>query len=352
MRTEDLDTPAVLVDLDRVERNLRRAQDYADRHGLRLRPHIKTHKLVRFARWQMDLGAHGITCQKLGEAECMAAGGIADILVTYNILGAAKLRRLAELHARVRMAVVADSREVVEGYAATFTDPGHRLRVLVECDTGAGRCGVQTPREALELARTVAAAPGLAFAGLMTFQPRDATAATEAWLAEARDLLAAAGLPPATVSAGGTPDLFRAAEIASATEYRPGTYIYSDRMQVAWGHGTLEDCALTVLTTVVARPTAERAILDAGSKVLAADTAPVPGHGHIREYPEAVIRGLSEEHAIVDVSACPHEPRIGERVRVIPNHVCPVVNLTDRVHLLRGDRVEEIVPVDARGRVT
>ncbi len=352
MRPEDLDTPAVLVDLAKVERNLRRAQDYADRHRLRLRPHVKTHKLVRFARWQLRLGARGITCQKLGEAECMADGGIDDILVTYNILGAAKLRRLAALHSRIRVAVVADSREVVAGYASAFTDPGRPLPVLVECDTGAGRCGVQTPGEAVELARTVAAAPGLRFDGLATFQPRDATAATEAWLAEARELLAAAGLPPATVSAGGTPDLFRAAEIPTATEYRPGTYIYSDRMQVAWGHGTLEDCALTVLTTVVSRPTPERAVLDAGSKVLAADAAPVPGHGHILEYPEAVIRTLNEEHATVDLSACPRKPNIGDRVRVIPNHVCVVSNLVDRVHLLRDDRIEEVVPVDARGRVT
>ncbi len=352
MYTADLDTPAVLVDLEKVERNLRRARDYAERHGLSLRPHIKTHKLLRFARRQLDLGARGITCQKLGEAECMADGGIDDILVTYNILGAAKLARLAALHARIRLAVVADSREVVDGYAAAFTDPRKPLSVLVECDTGAGRCGVQTPAAALELAKAIAAPPGLRFAGLMTYQPQGATATTDAWLAEARRLLCAAGLPPETVSAGGTPDLLRAAEISSATEYRPGTYIYSDRMQVAWGHGTLEDCALTVLTTVVSRPTAERAILDAGSKVLAADTAPVPGHGHILEFPDAVIRSLSEEHATVDVSACPHKPGIGERVRVIPNHVCPVSNLVDRVHLLRGDRIEEILPVDARGRST
>ncbi len=352
MRIGDLDTPAVLVDLDKVERNLRRAQDYADRHGLFLRPHIKTHKLVRFAQWQLRLGARGITCQKLGEAECMADGGIDDILVTYNILGTAKLARLAALHARIRVAVVADGREVVEGYAATFGDPGHPLPVLIECDTGAGRCGVQTPADTVALARNIAASAGLRFAGLMTYQPQGARAATDAWLAEACDLLSEAGLPPPTISAGGTPDLLHAAEIPTATEYRPGTYIYSDRMQVAWGHGTLEDCALTVLATVVSRPTGERAILDAGSKVLAADLAPVPGHGHIPEFPEAVIRTLSEEHATVDVSACPQKPKIGNRVRVIPNHVCVVSNLVDRVHLMRGDRVEEIVPVDARGRIT
>ena len=352
MRTADLDTPAVLVDLDRVERNLRRAQDYADRHGIRLRPHIKTHKLVRFAQRQLRLGAVGITCQKLGEAECMAEGGIDDILLTYNLVGPIKLRRLAALHERVRIAVVADGEAVVAGYATAFRDPGRPLEVLVECDTGAGRCGVQTPAEAVALARRIAAAPGLRFGGLMTFQPRARRRETDAWLAEARERLEAAGLPPATVSAGGTPDLLRAAEITTATEYRPGTYIYSDRMQVAWSHGSLEDCALTVLATVVSRPTATRAVLDAGSKVLAADTAPVPGHGHVLEYPEAVITALSEEHAVVDLAVCERRPAVGERVRVIPNHVCVVVNLVDRVHLLRGDRVEETVPVDARGRVT
>ena len=351
MTLNDIDTPAVLIDLDRVEANLARAQAYADAHGLRLRPHVKTHKLPRFARAQMALGAVGITAQKLGEAEAMADGGLSDIFVPYNILGAAKLARLRALHGRVTLSVTADSAEAVAGYATTFTNPGHPLGVLVECDTGAARCGVQSPAQALALARIIAAAPGLRFGGLMTYPPRGGEGATDQWLLAARALLTTDGLPPDRISTGGTPGLYRAALVTAATEYRPGTYIYGDRMQVAWGHGGWDDCAMTVLATVVSRPTDTRAILDAGSKALAADLCPLPGHGRLTAYPDASITGLSEEHGQVDLTACVARPRIGDRVRVIPNHACVVTNLFDRVHLIRGDVVEEVATVTSRGRL-
>lgn len=347
------ETPCVLIDEAIVEANLARAQDYADRHGLALRPHIKTHKLPRFALRQVELGAVGITCQKLGEAEVMADAGVADILITYNILGPAKLERLAALHARLpRLSVVADNATVVAGYAARFRDAAAPLDVLVECDTGADRCGVVTPAEALALAQAIAAAPGLRFAGLMTYPPRGGGVAVAAFLAEACTLLEAAGLPPARVSSGGTPDLWKAGEVARVTEHRPGTYIFNDIMQISWGHCALADCALTVLATVVSRPTPERAVLDAGSKALTADPAPKPGHGLILEYPDAVIASLSEEHAVIDLSACAQRPEVGEVVRVVPNHSCPVSNLFDTVHIVRDGNIVETVPVAARGRVT
>lgn len=352
MHIDDIDTPAVLIDLDRVEANLARAQAYADENGLRLRPHVKTHKLPGMAARQMALGAVGITCQKIGEAEAMADGGATDIFLPYNILGAAKLDRLAALHGRVRLSVTADSAETVAGYAARF-DADAPLTVLVECDTGAGRCGVQTPEAAVALAREIDAAPGLRFGGLMTYPPKNGVREADDWLVRARDALQAAGLEAEVISSGGTPDLMRAAEGGATTEYRPGTYIYSDRMQVALGHGALEDCALTVKATVVSRPTEDRAVLDSGSKALAADRAPAPaeGHGHLLGYPEAVITVLSEEHGVVDVSACARKPAIGETVRVIPNHACVVTNLFDRVHLVRGDRVEEVADITSRGKL-
>lgn len=351
MKIDALETPAVLIDRRIAEANLARAQHYADAAGLKLRPHIKTHKLPLFAARQIELGAVGITCQKLGEAEVMADAGIADIFVPYNILGRSKLDRLAALHGRIAISVTADSAVTVEGYAARFTDPARPLAVLVECDTGAGRCGVQTPEEARDLARRIAAAPGLAFEGLMTYPPRGETKAVDAWLTAARDLLTADGLPPRTISNGGSPDFYSAAEVTAATEHRPGTYIYSDRMQVAFGLGTLEDCALSVIATVVSRPTESRIVLDAGSKALAADLCPAPGHGHVVEYPDAVLTGLSEEHAVADVSACATAPEIGERVRIVPNHVCVVSNLFDRVHLTDDGETVEAIPVAARGRL-
>ncbi|KRA47445.1 D-TA family PLP-dependent enzyme [Devosia sp. Root635] len=347
----ELDTPAVLIDLDRVEANLGRAQGYADTHGLKLRPHIKTHKLPRFARRAMELGAVGITVQKLGEAEVFADAGISEIFLPYNIIGPAKLARLKALAARVHITVTADSPETVDGLSRTFAGSATPLTVLVECDTGMGRCGVQTPTAALALAEKIANSPGLRFGGLMTYPAAGQVEANAAWLAAARLLLTTAGLPPPVVSNGGTPDLWRAHEVTSATEHRPGTYIYMDRFQVAKGVGTFDDCALTVLATVVSRPTETRAIIDAGSKALTSDTLGMTGFGLIEAYPEAVITGLSEEHGTIDLSACADKPRIGDKLRIIPNHACVVSNLFDRVTLISRGRVVETVDVAARGRV-
>ena len=347
----ELDTPCVLIDLPRVEANLRRAQAYADAHGLALRPHIKTHKLIRFARQQVDLGAVGVTCQKLGEAETMADAGIADIFLPYNIVGEQKRARLLALAERVALSVTLDSEATLEGLAVTFRDAAKPLSVLIECDTGMGRAGVQSPAEALGLARRVANTKGLVFKGLMTYPAAGAVEANAAWLAEAAALLAAEGLPAEVVSNGGTPDLWRAGDVKAATEHRPGTYIYLDRFQVARGVGGFEDCALHVLTTVVSRPTETRAILDAGSKTLSSDTMGMEGFGRIEGYPDAVIRSLSEEHAIVDLSACALRPVVGEKVRVLPNHACVVSNLFDKVALVDADGHAEMERVDARGRV-
>lgn len=347
---DDLDTPAVLIDLDRVESNLQRAQSYATAHGLRLRPHIKTHKIPAFARRQVALGAVGITCQKLGEAEAMADGGIEDILLTFNLLGRAKLQRLVALAHRVRLSVTLDNAVVAGEIDAAMREAGLVLPVLIECDTGGERCGVQTPDEAVELACLLAGLSGLQFEGLMTYPARGQTPVTAAWLAEAVAALGRAGLEARVVSTGGTPDLFRAHEVGSATEHRPGTYIYLDRDQ-AREHGTLDDCAMRILATVVSRPTDGRAILDTGSKTFSSDTLGLEGYGLILEYPQLVLAKFSEEHGHVDCTASNARPRIGERVSIIPNHACAVTNLHDKVYGVRGDRVERVFEVAARGKV-
>ena len=348
----ELETPAVLIDLDRAEANLKRAQDAADKAGIALRPHIKTHKLPYFAKRQVALGAVGITVQKLGEAEVMADAGLTDLLLTFNIIGAAKLKRLQALHKRVTIRVVADSADCVAGLASTFTDVHHPLGVLVECDTGMGRCGVQSPAAAIELARQIIAAPGLAFAGLMTYPAAGKYQAAVQWLADAKSAFFAADIDLPAITTGGTPDIWHMDEAARvATEYRPGTYIYMDRSQVAAGAATYEDCALTVLATVVSRPTENRAIVDAGSKALTSDLLGLQGHGYVVEYPDAKVVGLSEEHGTLDVSACATKPKIGDTVRIIPNHCCPVTNLFDKVNFIRNGELVETVAVAARGRV-
>lgn len=353
METRDtIETPAVMIDLAKVHRNLDRAQSAADAAGLALRPHIKTHKLVRFAKEQIERGAVGITCQKLGEAEVMAAGGIKDILITYNIIGQAKLARLQSLTTHCRIAVTCDSAAVAAGYQSVMSDADSALAVLVECDTGGGRCGVQTPEAAVDLAKVLAASASLQFEGLMTYPAAGQQQASRAWLERAVALLKDEGLQPKVVTTGGTPDMWTAMQGGAATEYRPGTYIYMDCSQIAAGACTIDDCALQVVATVVSTPKPERAIIDAGSKSLTSDLLGLEGFGLLPNYPEAKIISLSEEHGVVDVSACPTPPELGERVAIIPNHACPVTNLFDAVWIIGNDGRATCARVDARGRVT
>jgi D-serine deaminase-like pyridoxal phosphate-dependent protein len=343
----ELDTPAVLIDIDRVEANLRRAQAHATAEGYALRPHIKTHKLPKFALRAVELGAVGITAQKIGEAEVMADAGVTDIFLPYNIVGAQKLARLKALNGRVTLSVTADSAATVAGLAATFTAE-RPLTVLVECDTGAGRCGVQSPAAAAELAQQIARAPGLRFGGLMTYPKVHAREASNAWLAAAKEACEAVGLTVPRVSAGNSPDMW-APQAAPVTERRPGTYIYYDRSQVKAGAASLDDCALTVLATVVSRPTPTRFVIDAGSKAITSDLIGMEGYGLVMGTPHT-IRSLSEEHGVVEMAEPSETPRVGDRVRIIPNHACVVSNLYDEVHLISGDAVTETLPVAARGR--
>ena len=349
---DDLETPVPVVDLDVVERNIARWQARCDKLKFANRPHIKTHKLVPLAKAQLQAGAKGITVQKLGEAEVMADAGITDMLLTFNIVGGAKLDRLAALAKRTDIAVTVDSAEVADGIAQAAGKAGRAIRVLIECDTGGGRAGVQSPDAALDLARKIARTNSLALGGLMTFPKTGGRAAMAEYLATARDLLKRDGLPCETISTGGTPDMWKDDGLSGVTEYRAGTYIYMDRSQIAAGAATEADCALTVLTTVVSRPTAARAILDAGSKSLTSDLLGLTGHGSLRGAPEAVVYALSEEHGFLDVSKLASPPKVGDRLAIVPNHVCPVTNLFDRVIIARGARVLGSAKVDARGLVT
>lgn len=351
MLLEDLDTPSVVVDIDRVERNLKRWQDHCDKHGLKNRPHIKTHKVPRLAHRQMELGAVGIACQKLGEAEVMADHGLEDILIPYNLLGRSKLSRARELARRIELAVACDSTVVADGLAEAFAAEDRPLRVMVEVDSGQHRCGVGTAEEAAELATYVAGRKGLRFGGFMTYPAKGGTAQVQEMMSACKDLLARRGIETPVVSGGGTPDMWRSHEAPVVTEYRVGTYIYNDRMQVAAGAASLEDCALTIRATVVSRPGSDRAVLDAGSKTLTSDLGGQDGHGHIVEYPEARITKLSEEHGEVDLAGCAGRPSIGEQVTVIPNHCCVVSNLFDSVAVASGGRIVGRFAIAARGLV-
>lgn len=348
---ESLSTPRPVIDEERLARNIARVQSYMDGHGLRFRPHIKTHKIPALAAEQRAAGAVGINCQKITEAEVFAAAGFDDILITFNILGAEKHERLAALHARIGgLKVVADSKVTVDGLSAVFSG-GRPLPVLVECDTGGGRCGVQSPQEAFDLARHIEGSPGLTMAGLLTYPRPGGHGEVQAFLEQSLALLQAAGLPCPIISNGGTPSLFEAHLVTAATEHRAGTYIYNDRAMVRAGHCAEEDCAMHVLATVVSRPTATRAVIDAGSKALTSDLLGFSDYGVVVGYPGAVITGLSEEHGVIDLTACESRPAIGEKIRIIPNHTCVVSNLFDSMVFHRNGIVSRVEPVTARGLV-
>jgi D-serine deaminase-like pyridoxal phosphate-dependent protein len=345
-------TPAVVVDLDVVERNIARVQALCDAAGIANRPHIKTHKSPVIASMQREAGARGITCQKLGEAEVMADAGHDNILISYNLIGEQKVGRLGALLSRVKVTVAADNPVVVEGLPRAAEIAGRDLDVVVECDTGRKRAGVATVSEAVALAKDIASRPGLAFAGFMLYPPENAIAETQAFLDAATAGVREAGLQSRIVSSGGTPNLTHLGKIDGVTEHRAGTYVFNDRMMMAAGVARLEDCALTVYATVVSRAEADRGILDSGSKTLTSDTGGLDGHGLILEHPQARIARFAEEHGFLDLSACNDRPNVGDVVRIIPNHVCVVVNMVDRLVAIRAGEIVGELPVAARGRLT
>jgi D-serine deaminase-like pyridoxal phosphate-dependent protein len=338
----DVATPAAVVDLDRLEANLGRWQEHCERVGLANRPHVKTHKCVEIARRQVELGAAGVTCQTLHEAEVMADAGIDDVLVPYNLVGGRKLEQLAQLLRRARISVSADDAALLPGLAGAAADAGRELGVLVDCDTGLGRTGVASPEEAAALAAAIARTDGLRFAGFLTYpSPPGAREFLEAAAALVR-------LPVETVSAGGTPTMWRSGELRPVvSEYRVGTYAFYDRNSVAVGAASLAQVALTVAATVVSRRDG-RAILDAGSKALSSDLAAEGGFGRVLEAPWSTLERLDEEHGYLTF-ANGDELELGQQVRIVPNHACVVANLFDQLVVVRGTTVESRWRVD-RGR--
>src|SRR5215470_5461211 len=345
-------TPALVVDMDRVERNIARIQTVCDAAGVANRPHIKTHKSPMLAKLQVEAGAKGITCQKLGEAEIMANAGIDNILISYNLLGEEKMARLGALQAKASMTVAADNSTVIAGLPKAAEVSGRPLSVVVECDTGRKRAGVETPAEAIALAREIAASEGLTFGGFMLYPTETGWAEAQAFFDEALAGVRAHGLGAKMVSTGGSPNLKYLVKLKGATEHRPGTYIYNDRMQVAAGVASWDDCALNIYSTVVSRAGPDRGILDAGSKTLTSDPGGgLDGFGLILEHPEAKIARFAEEHGFLDLTRSNTRPNIGDVVRIVPNHVCVVVNMMDEIVMVRGDEIVGTLPVAARGRL-
>ncbi|MGE5413962.1 MAG: alanine racemase [Syntrophomonadaceae bacterium] len=358
---EDLPTPAVLVDLDVLEKNVAAMQRRARAAEVALRPHAKTHKSPEIGRMQLAAGARGLTLAKTSEAEVFASVGFDDIFLAYPIVGADKARRLLAISDRVRLTVGVDGIEGAQSLGTVFAEAGRRLRVLLKIDTGFHRVGV-APERAVALATSVAGIPGLELSGVFTHAghgyagptPEDVARigrSEASLLAETAGALRAAGFRSDEVSVGSTPTAAAAKSGEGVTECRPGTYVFNDRSQVALGSAAEGDCALTVLATVVSVPAPDRAVVDAGSKTLSSDPMrPVPdGFGAVVDARTRLTR-VSEEHGVMTVAAG-ERYRVGDRIRILPNHACAVVNLHDALVTVRGGRVEGRITVAARGKV-
>ena len=348
---QDIDTPAVILDLKIVKENINNYQKYCDDVGITLRPHIKTHKIPALAKLQVRAGAVGITAQKISEAEAIISeGGIDDVLITYNIIGEKKLRALQNLAKKVKVSVVADNSFCVNGLSKTFKEAEKPLSVLVECDTGANRCGVMSPHLACELAELINESPGLIFGGLMTYPPTSQAQKINNFLTDAKKLIEAKNITVNTISIGGSPDMWKVQDIPVATEYRIGTYIFNDRSLVEKEICSEDQVALIVLATVVSTPTKNRAIIDAGSKVLTTDLFGMKGHGRIVNFPDLRIVQLTEEHGTI-VSDQSTNLKIGQKIQIIPNHACVVTNMLDEVTVITEERNIENMEVIGRGKV-
>jgi D-serine deaminase-like pyridoxal phosphate-dependent protein len=362
---DDLDTPALLIDLDTLDANIGRVQAHAAERGWKLRPHTKTHKIPAIAHRQLTAGAAGITVAKTGEAEVMAAAGITDIFIANQVVGPLKLRRLAALAREIRLAVGVDHPVQARALSEAFRHESQPLAVLIEVDTGAQRAGVPPGEPARQLAGEIAALPGLELRGIYTHEGQDYAAATldelseiahsaQSAMVETAALLEADLGRPCWVSIGSTPSLSAGVARPGIHELRAGTSVFYDAFQTQLT-GHLEWCAATVLATITSTPAADRAIADAGAKALSIDRRESgllarPGHGAILGHADLQITGLSDEHAVIRGADAGRRLTIGDRVRIIPNHVCPTVNLHDVAVGLRGEHVETVWPVAARGR--
>ena len=362
MRIEELDTPALTVDLDVMERNLRSLSDYSRKHGLKLRPHTKTHKIPAIAKMQIASGCSGITVAKVGEAEVMANAGLEDILIAYPVVGLSKCERLTKLAQRKTITVSLDSIEVARGISEAATRAGSTVSILVEFDVGMRRCGVQTVQAWLNVAQAVDKLSGVRLAGLMFYpghiwdalpEQGPALDSVSRVIEEIRAQSKQSGLNFEVVSGGSTPTAYNSHQVRGLTEMRPGTYVFNDMNETKAGYSQLSDCALRVQVTVVSKAVQGRAMVDGGSKTFSGDrliSGDKQGFGFVTEHPDTQFTSMSEEHGHLDLGPS-DRVNVGERLSIIPNHVCACVNMHNQIYYHRKGIVEGSWTVEGRGRI-
>lgn len=353
-------TPAAAVDLDIMDANLARMADYTATHGLALRPHTKTHKSPEIGAEQIRRGAAGLTVATMREAHVMTEA-TRDLLIAHPPVGTPKLERLLALPDDIRVTVALDSTAALDALSAAAARAGRTFGVLIEADLGMHRVGEPDPRRLAQLAAEAARRPGVEWRGIMFYpghirehvsEQDSAIDRVSEDLQKHLEALREHGLEPEIVSAGSTPAAFASHRMHGVNEIRPGTYVYNDRTTEAIGACEWKDCAYTVVATVVSTAVPNQAVVDAGSKALSREELRGPdarGFGALLDRPDVVVSGLSEEHGILDLSGTDWRPQVGDRVRVVPNHVCVSVNLHPRVYGVRGESIERCWPVAARG---
>ena len=346
MNSYDLETPAILINLDRMERNIQRMQTHCDTLGIKFRSHIKTHKIPEIARLQLKAGAVGIACQKLTEAQIFIDAGFDNIQIPYNIVGTQKLNRLVSIAQSTHITVSADHSIVIKGLAEAAEAADVTLNVMVEIATNIHRTGAPIENIA-NLAKQIEQSKYLKFAGLLIYP---SYAVNRPTLLEALSHLNEAGINVPEISGGGTEAALQVEQIPELTELRVGTYVFNDWMHMKKGIANEDDCAMQIAATVISTPTNDRIILDSGSKTLSSDHINNE-YGYIIEYPQARIYQLNEEHAYVDVSHCEKRPTIGDRLHIIPVHTCVVTNLANQIYGVRDEKIEVEWKVAARGLV-
>lgn len=363
MHISELETPAVVVDLDVMDRNLSRMADYCRKHQLLLRPHTKTHKIPELAKRQIASGATGITVAKIGEAEVMLDAGITDILIAYPIVGAEKTKRLAKIAESARITVSLDSEEAASAISEAASRRGSKVGILIELNVGFDRCGLSNEAEVVLLAKKIASLPGLELRGLMFFpghfgvlpeQRSVFRAQVNEFLDRVFEACAREQLPLSIVSGGSTPAAYESNLFHRVNEVRPGTYIFNDRNTVGVSAASFDDCALSVLVTVVSTGVPGRAVIDGGSKTFSSDRYQAEdgiGFGLVKEDHAAQIERLSEEHGHVNITNSDRHYKVGDRLSVIPNHVCTTVNMHDEIYGIRCEQVEVVWRVEGRGKV-
>jgi D-serine deaminase-like pyridoxal phosphate-dependent protein len=362
MRVEELDTPAVIVDRDLMESNIRSMSLYCAGHKIRLRPHTKTHKIPAIARMQVASGACGITVAKLGEAEVMARAGLDNILIAYPIVGPIKTERLARLAAECTITVALDSGIAAESISRAAADVGSKVNVLVEFDVGLRRCGAHSVAVVVQLARQIDRLPALCFQGILFYPghiwdpPQQQAPALKELSRNVEAVIAglrSAGLECSVVSGGSTPTARNSHRVRDLTEIRAGTYVFNDLNEAGVGACTLVDCAVRVMVTVVSTAVEGRVIIDGGSKTFSSDRLLSGDHqhfGHIAERPDLKFVSMSEEHGHLDLESSERNVTVGDRLTIIPNHVCACVNLHDQIFYHREGVVEGSWRVEGRGR--